>query len=156
MEKWLSYFRGELPTVAYKCQTQKHAPGADKGGGDKGGGKRGGKGGKEDGGRGLDTAGLGAKDTLGADMLLGILKNYARSRNMKTAITVGVVGLPNVGKSSLINSLKRTRAVSVGSTPGLTRSMQARADRTPLPQDVSALPGLPLSSPAPPPGCSLV
>jgi len=32
--------------------------------------------------------------------------------------------LPNVGKSSLINSLKRSHVVNVGSTPGLTRSMQ--------------------------------
>lgn len=34
------------------------------------------------------------------------------------------MGLPNVGKSSLINSLKRSHVVNVGSTPGVTRSMQ--------------------------------
>jgi ribosome biogenesis GTPase A len=43
---------------------------------------------------------------------------------LKLAITVGIVGLPNVGKSSLINRLKRSRVVNVGSTPGVTRSMQ--------------------------------
>ena len=36
----------------------------------------------------------------------------------------GVVGVPNVGKSSLINSLLRTRAVAVGNLPGITKVPQ--------------------------------
>ncbi|CAN0558971.1 unnamed protein product [Ectocarpus sp. 12 AP-2014] len=55
---------------------------------------------------------------------MGVLKNYCRSLNLKTAITVGVIGYPNVGKSSLINSLKRSKAVGVSATPGFTKSMQ--------------------------------
>jgi ribosome biogenesis GTPase A len=55
-----------------------------------------------------------------------LLKNYSRNQNLKTAITVGIVGFPNVGKSSIINSLMRTRAVGVGSTPGFTRQAQVR------------------------------
>ena len=43
---------------------------------------------------------------------------------MKTSITVGVIGYPNVGKSSIINSLKRSRACQVGSTPGITKNSQ--------------------------------
>ena len=39
-------------------------------------------------------------------------------------ITVGIIGYPNVGKSSILNSLKRSRAVGVSPTPGFTKSLQ--------------------------------
>ena len=54
---------------------------------------------------------LNRSGAVGTDALMGVLKNYCRSLNLKTAITVGVIGYPNVGKSSLINSLKRCALV---------------------------------------------
>jgi nuclear GTP-binding protein len=64
---------------------------------------------------------------VGNENLLNVLKNYARVAGHKSAkqlITVGVVGFPNVGKSSVINSLKRCKAAATGNTPGVTKTMQ--------------------------------
>ena len=58
---------------------------------------------------------------FGANVLMKLLGNYCRNADIRTSITVGIVGLPNVGKSSIINSLKRSRACSVGATPGVTK-----------------------------------
>jgi nuclear GTP-binding protein len=67
---------------------------------------------------------LDSNKTLGTDGLMNIIKNYMRSGDIKKAVTVGVVGYPNVGKSSVINSLRRAKAVGVSSTPGFTKCVQ--------------------------------
>ncbi|TQE12466.1 hypothetical protein C1H46_002119 [Malus baccata] len=108
-EKWLTYLREELPAVAFKCNTQE---------------QRSNLGWKSSSKKSKPSSLLQTSDCLGAETLLKLLKNYSRSHEIKKSITVGVIGLPNVGKSSLINSLKRSRVVNVGSTPGLTRSLQ--------------------------------
>lgn len=103
LDKWLKYLRRTTPSVAFKASTQ------------------------------MQSKRLGQKkftksdkimqnsSSIGADLIMSLLANYCRNKGIKTSITVGVVGLPNVGKSSIINSLKRSRACNVGATPGVTR-----------------------------------
>ncbi len=67
---------------------------------------------------------LGSNKAVGAENLLNLLKNYCRTEDLKKQITVGIVGFPNVGKSSIINSLKRGKVVGVSSTPGYTKGLQ--------------------------------
>jgi nuclear GTP-binding protein len=99
VSKWLTYLRAEYPTVAFKSNTQQQ--------------------------RGNLARHTSENDgCLGADTLLQLLKNYCRNDDIKTNISVGIIGYPNVGKSSLINSLKRTKVVQVGSKPGLTKNAQ--------------------------------
>lgn len=62
--------------------------------------------------------------SLGTHKLFELIKNYSREGKEKKAVTVGVIGFPNVGKSSIINSLKRKRAAGVSSKAGFTRSLQ--------------------------------
>lgn len=108
VEKWMAYLRNTYPTVAFKSSTQKK-------------GKISQSGTKFTKATSSDMEG---SESLGGDALLQLLKHYARTGSVKTSITVGLIGFPNVGKSSVINSLCRVRAVKVGATPGVTKSAQ--------------------------------
>merc|ERR1712226_1546155 len=63
---------------------------------------------------------------VGADELMQLLKNYARmgTGKVKAHVSVGIVGYPNTGKSSIINSMKRHNSVQVGGRAGVTKVMQ--------------------------------
>lgn len=107
--EWLVYLRKSHPTVPFKCNTQQQKGNLSIGTG---------KVTKQDGNA------LQNNKTIGAEELLGLLKNYCRTGDTKSVISVGIVGFPNVGKSSLVNSLLRTRAVGVSPTPGHTKQSQ--------------------------------
>lgn len=67
---------------------------------------------------------LNTNKAIGGENLLNLLKNYCRTEDTKKSIVVGIVGFPNVGKSSIINSLRRGKVVGVSSTPGYTKNLQ--------------------------------
>lgn len=112
---WLAHLRREYPAIAFKASTQQQHNKLSR---------------VQSGARAasaLDDSKAGALQSskcVGADSLLSLLKNYSRNRDIKTAITVGVMGYPNVGKSSLINSLKRSRVAGVSSVAGFTKALQ--------------------------------
>jgi len=62
-----------------------------------------------------------------SEALFRALKSYAQSKQLKRAVSVGVIGYPNVGKSSVINALSsrmggRGPACPVGAEAGVTTS----------------------------------
>jgi nuclear GTP-binding protein len=66
-----------------------------------------------------------------SETLLRALKAYGASAQMKRSISVGVIGYPNVGKSSVINALtsrlnkgNQNSACPVGSEAGVTTSLR--------------------------------
>ncbi|KDO28461.1 hypothetical protein SPRG_20167 [Saprolegnia parasitica CBS 223.65] len=108
LQPWLAHLRTSYPTIAFKASTQdKNISSSGISKGEKAQGK-------------LMTG----SRAVGTEALMQLLKNYCRSANIKTAITVGVIGYPNVGKSSVINSLKRSKAASVSSIAGHTKVIQ--------------------------------
>lgn len=108
LNNWIKYFRRSGPVTAFKASTQDQANRL---------GRR-----KL---REMKTEkAMQGSVCIGAELLMSMLGNYCRNKGIKTSIRVGVVGIPNVGKSSIINSLTRGRSCLVGSTPGVTKSMQ--------------------------------
>ncbi|NXK58995.1 GNL3 protein, partial [Sylvietta virens] len=105
IEKWLNYLKKEFPTVAFKSATMMKDKTMEQAT------KR--------------HARVDFSETcqyFGSKCLLKLLQEYGRTQDK--VIQVGVVGFPNVGKSSIINSLKGKRACNVGLARGVTKSVQ--------------------------------
>lgn len=104
LKGWLSYLRRYFPTIPLRAST----PASNA--------------------RTFDHQDLTVKGT--SETLLRALKSYAASKQLKRSVTVGVIGYPNVGKSSVINSLtsrlSRTQssACPVGAEAGVTTSLR--------------------------------
>ena len=105
VKSWLTYLRRHFPTLPLRASTS--APNA----------------------RTFDHKALTVRGT--SETLLRALKAYASSRQLKRSTTVGIVGYPNVGKSSVINALTSrlnsrngTVAAPVGAEAGVTTALR--------------------------------
>lgn len=96
--KWLTFLRREYPTVLFKSSNNptkaNYVP--------------------------MHDGKWRSSDVFGIDDLLKLLNKFSGG----TTITAGVIGPPNSGKSSVINSISRRAAAGVGATPGFTKTMQ--------------------------------
>ncbi|XP_034962044.2 guanine nucleotide-binding protein-like 3 [Zootoca vivipara] len=108
LEKWLDYLNQELPTVAFKSAMQQK----DKTVQQKKHTKR----------RSAYIDLSRSSLCFGSECLLKLLREHSATKDR--VIQVGVVGFPNTGKSSVINSLKELHACDVGPDRGLTKCLQ--------------------------------
>ncbi|KAL9018323.1 MAG: hypothetical protein Q9185_004356 [Variospora sp. 1 TL-2023] len=108
LKSWLTYLRRYFPTLPLRASTP--APNA----------------------RTFDHKSLTVKGT--SETLLRALKTYANGKQLKRSTTVGIIGYPNVGKSSVINALtnclgggatrSRSTACPVGAEAGITTALR--------------------------------
>lgn len=118
VEAWLAFYRKIAPTMAFKaCLTAagKAARKAPLTAGPL---------------RGNEEIYQASSANYGADKLIELLKQYSRTDLGTSTLSVGIVGFPNVGKSSIINTLAGLRrgyqnqVVRTGNKAGLTSQIQ--------------------------------
>ncbi|KAI1330823.1 P-loop containing nucleoside triphosphate hydrolase protein [Xylariaceae sp. FL0255] len=105
LKDWLAYLRRSFPTLPLRAS--KSAPNAQT----------------------FNHRDLTVKST--SETLFKSLKSFAASKQLKRAVSVGVIGYPNVGKSSVINALlaglggRGKAACPAGAEAGVTTSIRA-------------------------------
>lgn len=102
LTQWLNYLKLSFPTIPVKASQ---------------------------GAAGLSTYNKNLSNAMTAGALLQALKTFANKANLKRSIVVGVIGYPNVGKSSIINALtsrhgQSKAACPVGNMAGVTTHMR--------------------------------
>ncbi|KAH3669549.1 hypothetical protein WICMUC_004971 [Wickerhamomyces mucosus] len=102
LTKWLDFLKSSFPTIPLRA-----APGATN----------------------SSSFNRNLTQSVTANNLMTSLKSYAAKSNLKRSIVVGVIGYPNVGKSSIINALTSrhggsSKACPVGNQAGVTTSLR--------------------------------
>ena len=60
-------------------------------------------------------------NSFGKGSLIQLLRQFSVLHSDKKQISVGLIGYPNVGKSSIINTLKKKKVCTVAPIPGETK-----------------------------------
>ena len=60
-------------------------------------------------------------NSFGKGSLINLLRQYAKLHTDRKQISVGVIGFPNVGKSSIINTLRGKKSCKTAPIPGETK-----------------------------------
>ncbi|BGP29358.1 nuclear GTP-binding protein nug1 [Rhodotorula toruloides] len=115
VQAWLSHLRLQAPTIPFKSSTQQqrsHLSASSSS-------------------TPQSASGSSTKPLM--ELIKGFRLNHSAASSgegssssapVKHSLTIGLIGHPNVGKSSLINTLKRSKACSVAPTPGWTKEVQ--------------------------------
>ncbi|XP_050978444.1 guanine nucleotide-binding protein-like 3 [Labeo rohita] len=109
VEKWLRYLEAECPTFLFKASMQLQDRTVQQ---------------RKQRGNNAVLDHSRAASCFGRDSFLQTLTTLANKKDADTMLKVAVVGFPNVGKSSIINSVKEVRVCHVGVQRGLTRCKQ--------------------------------
>lgn len=60
-------------------------------------------------------------NSFGKGSLIQLLRQFSKVHTDKKQVSVGMVGYPNVGKSSIINTLSKKKVCTVAPIPGETK-----------------------------------